>query len=230
MSCQQCRGIEQQFDEKSSRRKLARYRRRGPDKTTRMLIDELHRVLDADDAGGTLLDIGAGFGAIHHALLNGRLTRAVHVEASPGQLEMAREETTRRGHEAAVEFVHGDFVTVADSLPGADVVTLDRVICCFDDMESLVRLSAEKARRFYGAVYPRDVGWMRIALAVINIVSRLKQSPFRVFLHRPSAIHANLVSAGLDLRITRRTAGWEVVVYERRPGASSSTNTTTCSP
>ena len=78
MSCAQCKGIESQFDRGEARKKLRHYRRRGPDKTTRMLIEDLRAALAASDAhDSVLLDIGAGIGAIHHELLNGRVSRAV---------------------------------------------------------------------------------------------------------------------------------------------------------
>jgi hypothetical protein len=199
MSCAQCEGIETQFGRAAAKRNLRRFRRRGPDKTTRLLIDALRAALEDSKAdGATLLDIGA----------------------SSAHLAAAREETERRGHDSRVEFVHGDFVSIADEVVAADVVTLDRVICCFDDMEGLVSRSAEKARRLYGAVYPRELGWMRIGMAIINVVQRLKRSPFRVFLHRPSAIDAVLRAAGFERRTIRRSPGWEVVVYERHHGAS----------
>lgn len=216
MSCQQCCGITQQFNDKSGRKQLKRFRRRGPDKTTQILIDELRRAIHA--AGGkdlTLLDIGAGVGAIHHALLNGAVSRVTHIDASPGQLAAAREETQRRGHTEAVRFIEGDFTSLAGQVDTADIVTLDRVICCFDDMEHLVRLSAVKAKGVYGAVYPRDVRWMRIAIGVINLVQRIKRSPFRVFLHDPRRIAAVLRSAGLELWSERHTTGWQAVVYRR---------------
>jgi len=216
MSCQQCLGIAQQFTDHSARKQLKRFRRRGPDKSTRMLIDQLRRAIRENGTERlTLLDIGAGVGAIHHELLNGIVSRATHVDASVGQLAAAREETERRGHTAAVQFIEGDFTAVAERIPSADVVTLDRVICCFDDMQQLVRLSAAKTTRFYGAVYPRDVGWMRIGLGVINLVQRIKRSPFRVFMHDPRAVDAVLKSAGLQPWSERHTAGWQVVVYRR---------------
>ena len=217
MACAQCEGIEREFDQAEARKKLRQLRRRGPDKTTRLLIDALRIALD--DAGSrepNLLDIGAGVGAIHHALLDDRVARAIHLDASSAHLSAARDETERRGHADRVEFIHGDFVALADTIPAADVVTLDRVICCYTDMERLVRLSAQKARRFYGAVYPRAVGWVRFGIAAINAVQWVKRSPFRVFLHSPAAIDGALRAAGLERRTTRRTAGWEVVVYERR--------------
>ena len=140
------------------------------------------------------------------------------MDASPAQLAAAREETHRRGHDDLVEFLEGDFTSIADRVSSADVVTLDRVICCFDDMEHLVRLSAQKARRLYGAVFPRDVRWMHVGIRVINVVLRLRRSPFRVFLHDPRAIDAVLRSAGLHRKVERDTLGWKVVLYERRHG------------
>jgi len=116
MSCCQCDGIEEQFNHAAARKSLKRFRRRGPDKTTRLLIEGLRHALDEDDVrGAVLLDVGAGVGAIHHELLDGRVERAVHVDASSGHLAVAREETERRGHGARVQFVSGDFVSTRDS-------------------------------------------------------------------------------------------------------------------
>jgi len=216
MSCAQCQGIEHQFGSAAVRRKLRQYRRRGPDKTTRLLIEAVRAALVASDVqDATLLDIGAGLGAIHHALLDGRVTRAVHIDASEAQLAAAREETERRGHGGRVEFLHGNFVDMAPGIPPADIVTLDRVICCYDDMPGLVSRSVQKATRWYGAVYPRDVAWMRIAIAGLNVFERVKRSTFRVFLHDPQAIDAELRAAGLTRLSVRETLGWQVVVYRR---------------
>jgi magnesium-protoporphyrin O-methyltransferase len=217
MACSQCDGVEQMFDPAEARKALRRFRRRGPDRTTRLLIEDLRAALAASDARDVvLLDIGAGVGAIHHDLLDGPVSRVVHVDASSAHLAVAREETERRGHGPRVEFVHGDFVEMANSVSVADVVTLDRVICCYDDMEGLVSRSADKAGRLYGAVYPRQVTWMRIGIAGINLIQRLKRSAFRVFLHDPSSIDRTLRGAGLEQTSKRRTLGWEVVVYTRQ--------------
>ena len=222
MACAQCEGIELQFGQAAARKKLRQFRRRGPDRTTRLLVAALRTALDDMDArAAVLLDIGAGVGAIHHELLDGQVERAIHLDGSTAHLAAAREEAERRGHGPRVEFVHGDFVDLASTIPAADVVTLDRVICCYHDMERLVGLSAQKAGRLFGAVYPRDVRWMRIALGVINLVQRLKRSGFRVFLHSPTAIDGVLRIAGLERHAVQRTPGWEVVIYERRMDPSA---------
>lgn len=217
MTCSQCSGIEEQFNDAIARKSLKRFRRRGPDRTTRLLIEGLRLALDRDRKPGTgLLDIGAGVGAIHHVLLTDGVEHAVHVDASPAHLAAAREETERRGHSGLVEFMRGDFVDMADHVPPADVVTLDRVICCYHEMPRLVRLSAEHALRLYGAVYPRGTTLMRAGIFAINLLMRIKRSPFRTFQHDPVAIDAVLRTAGLQRRHIRRTFGWEIVVYERK--------------
>jgi magnesium-protoporphyrin O-methyltransferase len=217
MSCAQCEGIRSTFDQREAQKTLRRFRRRGPIKTTRLLVNAVRDALEEADArDAVLLDVGAGIGAIHHELLDGRVSHAVHVDASTAQIAAAREETARRGHDDRVQFVLGDFTALADELPRADVVTLDRVICCFDDMPTLVTRSGEKAARFYGAVYPRQSAYMRLGIRFLNAFQRLKGTSFRVFLHDPAAIHAVLAAVGLERRSLRRTLGWEVVVFARR--------------
>jgi len=137
------------------------------------------------------------------------------VDASSAYLRSAREETERRGHATRVEFVQGDLVDVADHVPTADIVTLDRVICCYHDMQRLVSRSGEKARLIYGAVYPREGWWTRLVVDAENIFFRLRGSPFRTFVHSPNEIDSVLMGQGLRRRSLRRTVGWEVVVYTR---------------
>lgn len=212
MSCAQCRGIAEQFDAKVAAKDLKRYRRKGPDRTTRMLIEALRR---EGVSGMTLLDIGGGVGAIAHELLAAGVTRAVQVDAAPAYLAAAHDESTRRGHADRIEFKAGDFTTVANEIAPADVVTLDRVICCYDDMPSLVGPSAARARRFYGAVYPRDTWWVRAGLTVANRLLRLRGSLFRTFVHPTAAVDAAVRQAGLTRRETRTTWIWQVVLYAR---------------
>ena len=95
MDCCQCHGIEEQFDHAEAARKLREYRRSGPARTTRLLLDELAR---EGVAGLTLLDIGGGIGAIQHALLKAGAAHATDIDASTAYLAAAREEASRQGH------------------------------------------------------------------------------------------------------------------------------------
>lgn len=213
VSCCQCEGIATQFGAKTARRDLRRFRRRGPLESTRLLISDL-RAAGVTDA--SLLDIGGGIGAIHHALIDAGARDALHVDVSSDYIEAAREEAFRRGHGDRVRFIHGDFVQVAPTLPQVDVVTLDRVICCYPDMEALVAAAAEKARHSFGAVYPRDVWWVRFAVRGVNLLLGVRRSAFRTFVHPPAAIDAVLREHGLERRTLQRTRVWEIVTYGRR--------------
>lgn len=214
MPCAQCSGIEEQFDGRTARAQLRKFRRSGPDRTTRMLLDELRSAMRGGAQAELLLDIGAGVGAIHHTLLDQGVERAIHVDASSAYLAAAREEAGRRGHVERVEFRRGDFVELAADVPVADVVTLDRVICCYPEMRELVTRAGERARVLFGAVFPRDEWWVRLGLAVINGFMKLRRSTFRTYLHPPPEIDATLRGVGLRRRSLQRTLVWEVVVYE----------------
>ncbi len=211
MNCCQCQGIETLFDRKFVAKELARYRRKGPDKTTRMLLDSLKAGVD----GMTLLDIGGGVGVISNELFKAGISSATNVEASTAYLEAAKDEAARQGHTERVSYRHGNFVDLAADIPPADIVTLDRVICCFPDMQGLVGLSVARARKLYGVVYPRDAWWVKIGLAVENLVYRLQKSSFRVFAHSTDAVEALLRSNGWKRLSCRKTIIWQVVVYSR---------------
>ena len=111
----------------------------------------------------------------------------------------------------------GDIVELAPDLPAADVVSLDRVICCYPNMPALVDASAGRARRLYGFVAPRERWLTRVGLWFANLFFRLQRNPFRVFVHSLDAVDGRLRTQGLFPRLARRTFLWEVRVYERSP-------------
>lgn len=212
MSCCQCQGIETLFGERTARRDLRRYRRKGPLRTTRILLDAL---IAEGVENATLLDIGGGVGAVSNTLLDAGAREATVVDASPAYLQAAEAEAGRQGHRDRITYRHGDFVEVAPEIPPADVVTLDRVICCYDEMEALVSTSAARARRLYGVVYPRDTWWDRLGVALVNLGCRVRRSPFRVFVHPPEEVERVIRREGLRRRFHRNTPIWQVVVYGR---------------
>ena len=208
----QCKGVEMMFNQKSAVRELKQYRRKGPKRTTQMLIDALKT---EGIEGMTLLDIGGGVGAIQHELLSAGVRSAANVDASAAYVAVAKEEAERRGHAGLVSYYHGDFIQLAPEIAPADIVTLDRVICCYDDMQALVGLSSARARNLYGLVYPRDTWWMKIRVAIENFVYRLVRNPFRSFVHPTEQVDAVVRSSGLRRRLHLKTFLWQVVVYAR---------------
>jgi SAM-dependent methyltransferase len=210
--CNHCRDAENIFDQRDARRRLERYRRRGPEGTTRLLVEALK---SAGVAGGSVLEIGGGIGAVHHELLRAGAARATDVDASSAYLDAARSESVRLGHAHLVQYVFGDFVALAPGVAAADVVALDRVVCCYPDMPALVGAAAARAGRLLGLVYPRDEPWVRLGIRVVNLGLALQRTAFRIFCHPSAAVDEEARRAGLERRLHRTRGPWQVVVYER---------------
>jgi len=215
MSCCSAPGCERIFDRKHATRELRNYHRNGPIKTTQALI---HSVLRGSVKDSTLLDIGGGVGAIQYDLLNAGARTAVSVDASPAFEAAARGEAERQGFSGRIQYEAGDFVELADRIAPADIVTLDRVVCCYPNMEGLVRLSVQHSRRIYGLVYPRDRRMTRVVIRVQNFFRGLFRNPFRSFVHSVEAMDGLISAAGFTLRQRVRTFVWEVSVWEKSVG------------
>ncbi len=212
MKCCQCQGIESLFGKRAAARELRSYRRKGPTKSTRVLLAALEA---AGVDGKSLLDIGGGVGAIQHQLVEAGVTRVTDVDASTAYLEVVEQEAARRGYAERASYHHGDFVELAEQLDATDIVTLDRVICCYPDMDALVGLSSARARFSYGLVYPRRTWYLKLARPLINAVFRLRRNPFRVFLHKSEDVDAVVRRSGLARASRQRSGVWNVVVYRR---------------
>jgi magnesium-protoporphyrin O-methyltransferase len=212
MVCPQCRGIEGFFDEKWANRELKDYRKRGPRKTTQLLVEA---IAATPMQGKTLLDIGGGVGAIQHELLRAGVDSATAVDASTGYIKISREEAQRQGHGNRIDYLHGDFVDHAATLEQADIVTLDRVICCYHDVEQLVGESSRKSAEVYGLVFPRDNWAVRAGFNLFNLLLWIRRSPFRLFVHSSSYVDSLVRANGLERRFKRKTMIWQVVVYGR---------------
>ena len=206
------------FDEKMARRQLRQYRRKGPGQGTRLLIDA---VADEGVEGRTFIDIGGGVGAIQHEFMERGAAGGTSADASPAYLAAARSEAETRGHAGRVRYLEGDFVERAEEIDAADLVTLDRVVCCYPDMPALVDAAARLTRRALGLVMPRGTRLMRCGVAVVNFFQRLRRHPFRVYVHDPGQVEAVLGRHGLQRRYLREGLVWLVAVYERDGGAAS---------
>lgn len=211
--CNQCQGIEDLFNQKVAEDDLRDYHKNGPPKQTRLLLDTLRA---AGIEGMTLLDIGGGIGAIQHELMKSGLSATTDVDASSAYLAAAKAEAARQGYAEQARYYHGNFIDLAPQLEGADIVTLDRVICCFPDMAAMVSLSAARAKRWYALVYPRDTWWMRIGGRIGNAILALGRNKFRFFVHPAQAVDALARQNGLQPYFQRNVGVfWQVVIYEK---------------
>jgi len=189
---------------------LAKWRHRGPHPATRELID----VIREDGVeGATVLDIGAGVGAVHITLLEAGASTAVDVDASREYLATARAEAERRGLAGRVEYRYGDVVELAPGLPPADIVTLDSVICCYPYLPALLRAAVGRTPRVVGLTYPRDVWWMLAYMRLWNLSHAVRRSRVRSFIHRHAEVNRLMTELGFANAHDGGTREWRIVLY-----------------
>ncbi len=210
--CPHCQGADRFFDQRLAAADLRAYQRHGASGTTKQLIDALKA---AGISGMSLLDVGGGIGVIQHELRAAGVSQVTDVDASRAYLDMARQEAERRGYADAARYLYGDFVALAGEVEAADIVTLDRVVCCYPDMAALLSAAASRAQRYLGLVYPRDKWWTRLGVAAINGFNALGDNPFRSLVHPTAAVEKIAARHALRKIVHHDGLVWQVALFAR---------------
>ena len=210
--CLHCEDSRSIFGPDRARADLRRYRRKGPDPSTRLILEELRRL---PLEGTTVLDVGGGIGVLGLELLAAGAQRIVEVEASNAALQVSQQQFSERGWGDRVRAVLGDFATLGERTEVADLVTLDRVVCCYPDYEALLGRACDHARKVLALSFPRNRWYVRGSIMLENLWRRLTGNSFRAFVHSPERLAAVMEGSGLRRVAQRGTAVWLVEVYRR---------------
>jgi SAM-dependent methyltransferase len=182
-------------------------------------------LLDALEEAGvrdrTVLDIGCGIGDVATQTLARGASSAVGVELSPRAVTEARRLAAERGVGDRATFLIGDGAKV--ELPESDVVVLNRVFCCYPDIENLLGRSLAAARHVYAFTAPPSNGLLGLVAKaetrLSNVWYRLRDAKFhgfRVFVHDLDRVDEALRAAGFTRRRwERRRLAWRLAVYAR---------------
>jgi SAM-dependent methyltransferase len=197
------------FTERLARKDAARYRRKGIGVVGRGLV-ELVR-----GRGRDVLEVGGGIGALQLELLRDGVEQSVNVELSPAYEAEAAALAREAGVEDRVERRILDFAQSAGEVEAADIVLMNRVVCCYPDMPGLVSAAADHTRRVLALSYPPDTWTFRLAARGINLWSRLMRHEFRFFVHEPAAMFRVAGERGLRVATRERRRFWEVAALER---------------
>jgi 2-polyprenyl-3-methyl-5-hydroxy-6-metoxy-1,4-benzoquinol methylase len=200
------------FSEKRARREARRYERRGLDATSRRIVQLL--TLRGVE-GRTLLEVGGGVGALQIELLKMGVARAVNIEITPTYEEAAGSLLRRAGLEDRVERKVMDFAEAANDADAADIVIMNRVICCYPDMPKLTAAAAVHCRQVLVLSFPKERWWTRTGLAVGNLLLRVTRQHFQIFVHRPERILAVAEQHGLLTTLNQPGRFWQVAELER---------------
>ena len=206
------KGYRQIFSEKNAAGEAKRYRRKGLDGTSKRIFDFIR---ERGVEGKTLLEVGGGIGAIEIELLKAGMARAINVELTPTYEVAARELLVEAGLTDHVERKVMDFAQAGPEVETADVVVMNRVICCYPDMPKLAGAAANRTKGLLVMSYPNRRWWTRLGLTVANFGFRVIRLQFRVFLHPPELIQAAVQQEGFTIRFNERGLLWQVNAFEK---------------
>src|SRR5205085_11262284 len=89
-----------------------------------------------------------------------------------------------------VEFVVGDFTEV--QTPDADIVVMDRVICCYPEWRALLDKASDSCTGALIMTYPRESNVMRGVHALMDVWWIIVRSKFRFYVHPIAEMRALL--------------------------------------
>ena len=203
------------FSERHARREARRYERRGLDWTSRRIVE----LLKPQGVGGlSLLEVGGGIGALQIELLKAGVTRAVGIEMTPTYQTAADELLRAAGLDGRVERRLMDFAEAGSLVAAADIVILNRVVCCYSDMPKLVGAAGEHTTHLLVMSFPNGRWWTRLALALNNLALVLIRRRFHVFAHPPDRILTAAEQTGLKTVANNPGFFWQFVALRRLAG------------
>jgi len=210
--CCSAKGYRWIFSERSAKGEARRYRRRGLDGTSKSVVDFLKA---RGVSGESVLEVGGGIGAIQIELLKAGATRATSVELTPTYEDVAARLFADAGLTDRVERRVMDFAEAEQQVEAADVVVMNRVVCCYPDMPRLVHAASRHARKVLVMTYPTKHPTLVAVIGIANVLLRLFRREFHLFLHSPQAILATSGADGMSIVLNRKGILWTTAALTR---------------
>ena len=200
------------FFSRQSRRFLKRFRKRGLAKEQRYLAEGFTRL---PLGGKSILEIGCGVGGLHVTLLKEGAGLATGVDISEGMLEGAKQLSREMGFENRTTYLLGDFVQMDGKIADADITILDKVVCCYEDIDTLVQKSLEKTRMTYALSFPRNTWLIGMFFNGLIFLSKILKWKFRPYWHDWDEMLQRIQSAGFQRAYEKKTLVWSVLIHQR---------------
>ena len=206
MDCCDPNGLNRIFGGRLVRRELQAYQRRGLNSRQRNIIEQLGFL--APDV--SVLDIGCGIGAVGLTLLTRGAAGVTFVDVSAAYLRAARALASDAGAGESASFYQADFAASEGQYPQAEVVVLDRVVCCYPNATALLEKAARHSRRTLIFTYPRPFWFMPLFQALCAFGMRLFGQEYRFFLHDPRQLLRAATRAGHVQVVTYPLGLWQL--------------------
>ena len=193
-----------------------RYKNSGLSRSSKLLLDF---VKEEEIHGKSILDLGCGAGSFSVEALKHGAGSAVGFDLSPKMVKAATDLAATDGFQDRAKFQQGNVAMT--ELPTADIVVMDKVICCYSDAELLLKNAARASGSTLGFVVPRDDGifrWpFRAGVWVANLFQKGRDN-VRFYLHPLNVVDKILRDCGFVRKKKQGSRLWLVFLYKRIDG------------
>ncbi len=208
-SCCRAGPCQEMFGVADARRDMDAYLDHGLGKAERQMLKALSLPL----GGARVLEIGGGVGAIQTELLLRGATSGEVVELVEAYASFAARLAQETGLADRTRFRVHDLLSDPDAVEPADIVVLNRVVCCSADGLLLAAAAAGLTRRALLLSFPRSNAFTRGLAWAQRALWRLFGRPYRAW--PQEAIAAAARSGGLEVRTGGGGLVWRYLLLTR---------------
>ena len=188
------------------------YKKAGLSRSSKILFDLL---VEDGVKDKSVLELGSGAGGFSIELLRHGASNVVGIDLSPEMVKVATELSRESGFGDRAKFEQGNGAIA--SLPRVDIVIMDKVICCYSDIGSLLKNATGASQSIVGFVAPRGEGllkWpLRFGVWIVNIVEK-RRHRILFYVHSLEKLEKTLQDSGFTLQKKRGSRMWLGFFYK----------------
>jgi len=188
------------------------YKKSGLSRSSKILLDFL---VEEGVKDRSVLEVGSGAGGFLIELLKHGASSAAGIDLSSEMVKTATELSQQSGFGDRSKFEQGNGATAI--LPRSDIVILDKVICCYSDISSLLKNTTRASQGLLGFVTPRGEGilkWpLRFGVWAVNLIEK-RRHRILFYVHSLEKLDKTLQDSGFKLQKKRGSRMWIAFFYK----------------
>lgn len=209
-----CCGADSMFDMKTANKQYKHFLKKGPSRVTSTMIGQLSNHVDFESSK-TMIDVGGGVGALQWWFLKAGGAKTTSVDASSAYIRKAKEHAAGNNWADQVHFVMGDVADVKDQIEPADLITLDKVVCCYPDYKTIINVCCDKSKSLASLSYPMDGIISNLIANIGALFTRFKTKTFRPYVHPVRDIRKEFERLGFERVSHSLSFPWHIETYKR---------------
>jgi magnesium-protoporphyrin O-methyltransferase len=142
--------------------------------------------------------------------------RAIGIDISEGMIEGAKQLSGELGFSERTEYHLGDFVQMNGVIEQADITVLDKVVCCYEDVDALLQKSLAKTRHIYALSFPKPNVLVKVVIHIPILLGKAFRWSFRPYWHDWNELVHTIQENGFLQTYQNSTVFWSLYVFEKK--------------